>query len=224
MALDGDDLEDARADLIQAGGDRKSVLDRALEEHESAQRSSAQMRSLSGPVPASLWGELMWWLGLNARSHDIEAARAQAAGQAGKLTREHETLEALSTKQKVPEAGSADDEDPANMVARLKRLSDQRKAATELDKRGQDLKQLGNVYQRWLGVIAAREREVLHQIFRSVALLLATVLFALIATRVARGYLALRGDSMPMKTSLKLASRSRRSSSSSRTMSMLACV
>ena len=195
LALDGDELEDARADLVQAGGDRKSVLDHALEEHETAQRSSVQMRSLSGPVPASLWGELMWWLGLNARSHDVEAARAQAAGQAGKLTREHATLDAMSKKQKAPEANSADEEDTANMVARLKRLSDQRKAATELDKRGQDLKQLGNVYQRWLSVITAREREVLHQILRSAALLLAAVLFALIATRIARGYLASRGES-----------------------------
>ena len=198
IALDEDELEDARTDLAQAGGDRKSVLDRALEEHQTVQHSPISMRSVSGPVPASLWGELIWWFGLNARSRDVESERAQVTAHSNRLAREHETLEALTRKKKTPAAGAdpgQDDEDTADMVERLKHLSDQRKTLTDLDKRGQDLKQLANVYQRWLGVIAARQREVLHQILGSVALVLAAVLFALVAMRIARVYLVLKGDS-----------------------------
>ena len=122
-------------------------------------------------------------LGLNARSNDVQAAHAQVDSKSRRLRREHAALEALAKMQKtpVPEASAeADDnaEDTATMIERLKRLSDQRKTLTELDKRGQDLKQLSNVYQRWLGVITAREREVLHQILRSIALMLTAVLVA----------------------------------------------
>ena len=197
LTLDQDELEDARSDLVQAGGDRKSVLDRAFEEHQTMQHAPVQMRSISGPVPASLWGQMIWWLGLDARSHDVESARALVALRASQFIREHQALEALAQK-KTPDAAAKPDEnaeDTAVMVARLKQLSDQRKTATELDKRGQDLKQLGNVYQRWVGVIAAREREVLHQILRSAALLLGAVLIALIATRAVRVYLVTRGES-----------------------------
>jgi small-conductance mechanosensitive channel len=56
------------------------------------------------------------------------------------------------------------------------------------------LKQLTDVYQRWLGVIDAREREVLHQLLRCIALLLTAVLAALIAIRIARAYLASKRD------------------------------
>ena len=197
IALDQDELEDARTDLAQAGGDQKYVLDRALEEHEAVQRVAVPLRSVSGPVPASMWGQIVWWLGLNSRTRDVDAARGQAVSKSNQLIREHATLEALTKKQSVPVTAAGDDdaEETPAMIARLNRLSDQRKTLTELDKRSQDLKQLTDVYQRWLGVIAAREREILHQMLRSVTLILGVVLAALLATRGVRAYLARKHDS-----------------------------
>ncbi len=201
LALHQDELEDARTDLALAGGDRKSLLDRALEEHESTQRVPISMRSLSGTVPASMWGQIAWWLGLNARTLDVEAARSQVAAADNQLIREHATLEALTRKQTLPAPGdpsAADDvnvEDTPAMIARLNRLSDQRKTLTELDKRGQDLKLLSDVYRRWLGVISARQRDILRQMLRSIALVLLVVLAALLANRMVRIYLASKHDS-----------------------------
>ena len=202
LALHQDELEDARTDLAQAGGDRKSLLDRALEEHESTQRVPVPMRSLAGPVPTSMWGQIAWWLGLNARTLDVEAARNQVAATDNQLIREHATLEALTRKQSVPVTvdpstadADANVEDTLAMIARLNRLSDQRKTLTELDKRGQDLKLLGDVYHRWLGVINARQRDILRQMLRSLALLLLVILAALLANRIVRIYLATKHDS-----------------------------
>ena len=158
------------------------------------------MRSLSGSIPASLWGQIGWWFGLNARAHDVDAGRAQAVSRANQLVREHDALDGLTRKQKAPTAATGatqddDAEDTAAMIARLNRLSDQRRTLIELDKRGQDLKQLADVYQRWLGVIAARKREVLNQMLRATAWLLVVILAALLAARIVRVHLAAKRDS-----------------------------
>jgi small-conductance mechanosensitive channel len=69
------------------------------------------------------------------------------------------------------------------MVARLRRLSDQRKTLTELDKRIQDSQQLAEVYQRWNGLADTRRRAVLHLVLQSLAAVLAIVLAAILIGR-----------------------------------------
>ena len=104
---------------------------------------------------------------LNDRQSRLEAARQQAARHAATLEREHNSLEAIARKETGarPAAASGSDaaamtrtreEDPADMVARLHNLSDQRKTLMELDRRIQDTQQLAETYKSWSGLVDTR--------------------------------------------------------------------
>ncbi|HYM10385.1 MAG TPA: mechanosensitive ion channel domain-containing protein [Bryobacterales bacterium] len=190
LALDQDELEDASQDLARQGGDKHAKLQRALQEHEAAQHETATPPKLSAAAPvATLRQQAQAWFSLRARALQLQAARQQAAGQASTLEREHDALEEAANKklpspagQAQPAAGSepstgpADEEDTTAMVARLRRLSDQKKTLAELDQRIQDCRQLSDVYQRWSALVDARRRSVLHLLLRSLAAIFAVLL------------------------------------------------
>jgi small-conductance mechanosensitive channel/peptidoglycan hydrolase CwlO-like protein len=193
LALDEDELEDAQEDLVRQGGDKHAKLQRALQEHESAQHETAQPPKVStaGP-PATLSEQIRLRLSLEDREGQLQAARQQAAGKASTLERQHDALEKLISKPRSDAgAGSAaptseassvdtgDEEDTAAVVARLHGLSDQRKTLTELDKRIQDSQQLSDVYKRWSALLETRRRSALHLLLGSLAAVLAILLLVI---------------------------------------------
>lgn len=196
-ALDQDELDDARQDLVRQGGDPHAKIEQALQEHEAAERQAAQAPRATAPGPTvTLVEQVQLWLALWDRGRQLEAARIQAANNAASLSREHDTLEKLINKQPIPEAAtpapasdeeSSDDEtepeeDTATMVARLRHLSDQRKTLASLDQRIQDSQHLADVYKRWAAlVVETRRRSALHQILESLSVVLG-ILLAVILT------------------------------------------
>jgi small-conductance mechanosensitive channel len=80
------------------------------------------------------------------------------------------------------------------MVARLRRLSDQRKTLTEIDKRIQDSQQLTDVYKRWSAILESRQRAVMHLMLRSLALILAILLTVILIDRAVRHGFARQTD------------------------------
>lgn len=185
LELDQNDLEDAQEDLIRLGGDRHSRLERALQEHESAQHDAAAPSKARGvPATATLWDQARVWFSLGSRNYDLHAAEQQAAARASELDRAHDALESKAARPAAAapdaDASSEEDEDTAATVARLRRLSDQRKTLAELDRRIQDGRQLAAVYQRWSSLVETRSRGVLHLLLRSLAVVFAILLAALL--------------------------------------------
>jgi small-conductance mechanosensitive channel len=191
LALDQDELEDAQADLERAGGDPHAALQRAMAEHQAAENSAATARP-PAPMPlGTIAQQFGAWRTLGDRESQVEAARQQALARAAGLSREHNSLEALIAQKPLPAAGdappqddsSADDdteEDPAEMVARLRNLSDQRKTLTELDRRIQDCTQLADTYQTWNGLLDTRRGGVARILLRSLALVFGLLLVAVL--------------------------------------------
>ncbi len=189
LALDQDDLADAQQDLAREGGDRRALLQRALNEHESAQHATASPAAAnSAPLDGTLARALAVWLDLGTRDRALLTARQQATVRADALSHTHDALEALANHQAAPatqEDDSADEEeDTAAVIARLRTLSDQRKTLAELDQRIQDCRDLADVYGRWSASVETRRRGVLHELLRSLAGILAILLTVVLVLRV----------------------------------------
>src|SRR5205085_1528905 len=103
----------------------------------------------------------------------------QASTKSARLKRVHDTLEKLVTH------GPGDVETNASpeLVARLRRLSDQRKTLADLDKRIQDARELAAVYSRWMSAVEGRRVEALHLVLRSLSLILAILLVTILIDR-----------------------------------------
>jgi small-conductance mechanosensitive channel len=76
-----------------------------------------------------------------------------------------------------------DSEASPQMLDRLRQLSDQRKMLAELNKRIQGARDLTVVYSRWITLVQARRAQAVHLLLRSLALVLAIVLVALLIDR-----------------------------------------
>ena len=197
LALDEDELEDAQQDLARQGGDSQARLQRALQERASAQQGAGQPFKPPQPAALSTLAEqVQAWLSLGSRETQVEVARQQAENKASTLGREHEALEKLLSNKPVTDApaaaedssdeDTADEEDTAGMVARLRHLSDQRKTLTELDKRIQDCQQLEDIYKRWGAAVGTRRGGVLHLLLRSLAVVFTVLLAVVLIDRAIR--------------------------------------
>jgi hypothetical protein len=197
VALDQDEFEDAREDLARQGGDPHASIERALQEHESAQKIAAEPAISIDPGSIdTLGGEMRLWLALRDRERQASAARQQAQSKASSLERQHDGLEKLVGKNQPPAVSSdaGEEADIAALVARLHGLSDQTKTLRELDSRIQDTQQIAGVYQRWSAELEGRQKGALHLLLRSLALVFVILLAAVILSRVIRSNLHQQAD------------------------------
>ena len=180
LALDQDELDDAQQDLERAGGDERANLERAQQQHQAVRQGALPLGKLStaGP-PATLREQIQEWFELGSRQDHVQAARQEAEKKAATLSAEHNALEGkLGSAPATPSDDDSDEEGTVTVVAQLRRLSDQRKTMTDLDKRAQLCQQLSGVYQKWLALLAERRSGVMHPLIGSFGVILAIMLAA----------------------------------------------
>jgi small-conductance mechanosensitive channel len=196
LALDQDELEDAQLDLARQGGDPKAAIERELQEHEATQHQTpAAAKTPQTPPTATLLEQARVWLSLANRQEQLDQAKMQAASHISTLEKEHQALEAIAAHKLAAQAaasqaspGGDGDSDAGTLgaLARIKRLSDQRKAMSDLDKRVQDSQQLEDAYSRWGAAVATRRNAVLHALLQSVAIVLVILLAMVLINRSIR--------------------------------------
>lgn len=191
LALDEDEREDAQAELAREGGDPRAALERALAEHDLAQRDVTVPKLLASPPTDTLAEQFMAWQALGTRASRIDAVRQLAVSRATALTREHDGLEALIAQKPVPvpvKEGESDEfaEDNAVMIARLRSLSDQRKTLTELNRRVQDCNQAAALYRTWNGLIEGRRLGVARLALGSLAMMFGVLLMVVLVETALR--------------------------------------
>ena len=185
LALDQDELGDAQQDLARQGGDPHSILERALEEHETTQHQSAGAKSATASPATTLIRQIGTWYSLGSRDRATLEASAQASEHATALASEHAELE----KQLNSSESRATNEPVAGTSARigeLHRRSDQRKTLTELDQRIQDCQQLAATYKTASALLEARRGAAFHLVFGSLAEIFAVLLLAVLASLAIR--------------------------------------
>lgn len=198
LALDQDELADAQQDLARQGGDQEANLERSFEQYEAAQTAAAQQKSPAAPATGTLSEQLRAWVALRGRKQQVDAAATDASVHAVTLRKAHDALDRLAShKQPAPAAadasapaasdsGDSDQEDVAALIASLQHLSDQKKSMADLDERIEDSQHLAEVYGRWSSLLGTRERDVLHLLLNSLAVVLGIVLAAVLADGLVR--------------------------------------
>jgi small-conductance mechanosensitive channel len=208
-ALDEDELEDARQDLIRAGGNPEGMMQRLREEHKAGHDESAKAPAASQSAPvdldaSSLAGQVRAWLWLKTKREKLESARTDAKTLGKKLNAQHDDLEQRVQKEesqkqvaraqasglrKNAAEGGGSKEATADAVNSLKHFSNDQKLLADFGKRIQDQEDLGGVYGNWVDMVATQQRAVVHGMLRSVLWILLIVALGYGASRVVDHFL-----------------------------------
>src|SRR5712664_23639 len=190
LELDQDEVDEAKQDLTRAGGDPQGRIQTMVEQHEGASHSSdSTLINVSEPAGArGLIDRFQQWSAWHQKQLLLWRAKLDAESVAVSLALKHTALEKQineqrgSSSQTSPVAqertGNSREESAAIVKNTMRRAADQ-KALTILDKRIGNEKQLADTYGKWISVVAAKQRAVLHRGMIGVAVILGILLVGL---------------------------------------------
>jgi small-conductance mechanosensitive channel len=224
LALDQDDLEDARQDLVRAGGDRQATIQRLLDQHKasSAQSASALVGPSAGAAPSieltqsrCISDGARAWMSLHSKQSLLIQAQQAALTRATRLSEAHETLQkrlgegtpaeenASGAASNAPEGSQNGEAEigPNTALVRLHHLTEEKKKLSDLDKHIETEQQLAGVYANWIELVNAREKALLHRISWSVFSILVIALLVVLANAwIQRAFAAVALEHRQMHT------------------------
>jgi small-conductance mechanosensitive channel len=187
-----DEVDDAKEDLARAGGDSTSRIEALTQEHDA---SSKVIDGLKGSSKATigvaaeqrgLIHRFSEWWGLYEKQLLLVQAKEQAESAAAAFSASHNALEAQTEAKQGSRptsvapvgAGRATvHASSAELVNAAKVRGSAKQALASLDKRIDNQKQLADTYSKWIHVIAASQRAVLHRILIGFTIILSIALF-----------------------------------------------
>ena len=199
MELRQDEVDDAKQDLIRAGGDPQSRIQAMVQEHEAAsQVSDATKIAVSAPAePHGLIQRFQQWSALHQKQLQLWRAKQGAISTATALVTKHNSLDQQIGAQNekltgpvvpgragdtaIPGGNGANTSraDSAAILETTKRRAADRKTLATLDKRIDNEKHLANVYGDWIGVVAAEQRSLVNGGLRGVLVILTIAIIGL---------------------------------------------
>jgi small-conductance mechanosensitive channel len=205
LELDQDELDDAREDLARSGADPVSRIQRQLKKHKEAEHeadakpSSAPAVPEAAPSATNLFAQFIRWRALRGSATPLQQARDESVQSQAALSHVHDSLEKQVSAEKAskraapqPTAGTpsnpsealANSTGPTSAsVASLRRLSDDQKNLSDLDKRIQDAQELDTNYGNWIALVQSQQRAALHGMIESVLWILLIILLVYLADR-----------------------------------------
>jgi small-conductance mechanosensitive channel len=191
-----DEVDDAREDLIRAGGDPKSRIEAMMAEHEASSKATDASRITVTPdvIERGLVHLLEQWSALHQKQLQLWNAKQLAESMGAYFAAKHNALEAQLNAPNASAAkpggqpsaaqGAGSTTAPANLTAdetaalvtRAKKRSAGRKNLSGYDKRIDNQKQLAENYAAWIGVVAAKQRALVHRALIGLAVILGIVL------------------------------------------------
>jgi small-conductance mechanosensitive channel len=202
LELDQDEVDDAKQDLIRAGGDPEDRIQEMEKEHEAATHGpgSSLPNVATPPEEFGLLRISQQWLGLHQKQLQLWRAKQDAESTAAVLTGQHNALETQVDAAKVespelahrskrskqaeppsspPASSNRAPEDTAALVVITKQIASHQKALAGFDKRIETEKELADVYAKWIDVVAARQRTLVNHGLRGVLIILAIAIVAI---------------------------------------------
>ena len=195
LELRQDEVDDAKQDLVRAGGDPQGRIQQLLQEHEAAsQVSDATKVAVVAPVdPRGLIQRFQQWSALHGKQLQLWGAKHDAVSAAAAFAARHESLERQTSAQNGNSGGAAvpgseaaspavteksansSRAESADLLAATKeRAVDSRILAT-LDKRMANEKELAGVYGQWISVVAAQQRSLVNGVLRGLSSVLLAI-------------------------------------------------
>jgi small-conductance mechanosensitive channel len=196
--LDQDEVDDAKQDLIRAGGDPQARILALEQEHEASSHNTATINAAA--AAPSTGGGLVnlyrQWSALHDKDQQLTAAKQSAESAVVSITALHSALESKLDAEKTnapvtagasqaasnsPTAGVTNQNvgDVSDLVSATKKRAGDRRALSTYDKRIDDEKQLAQVYDNWQLLVAAKQHAVIHRVLINVAVILGILIFGL---------------------------------------------
>lgn len=197
-----DEVDDAKEDLARAGGDSSSRVAALTQEHEESSNEidplKKNLKATAGEAAeqSGLVHRFSEWWALHQKQLLLWQAKQQAESAAAAFSASHNALEAQSAAEPGNAAASsaapreggpatantgapANPEQPksADFVTAARQRASLKKTLSTLDQRIDYQKQLADNYAKWIAVVAASQRAVLHRILIGFTIILAIALF-----------------------------------------------
>lgn len=196
MDLDQDDVDNAKQELVLAGGDTQGRIEELKREHDAASRIADKM-TVNAVTPRDLSGLVHYyaqWSALHDKAVLLRQARQHAESAAIAFAKLRDTLTSTIKAQQQGSAGSPGRESsapnapgataagrsnaPENISAASQRSSAV-KELTSLGERIENQKRLAELYRKWVDVVAAKERSVIHGGLLGAAIIVAILLIGI---------------------------------------------
>ena len=185
LALDQDEVDDARGDLQRAGGDPQGRIQAIVAEHEAASRASDSTRIVVTRVPAprGMLGAADAVFTLREKIGQLDAARSSADSLAHVFQQRHDSIEARVARMvDSANANLTHDSSAALLELTRNRAASEKRRAT-LDQRIDNQHRLSETYAGWSAVVGSQARAMLNQVLRGAAAILLIVLVGMLLVR-----------------------------------------
>ena len=196
LELDQDEVDNAKQELILAGGDTQGRIEQLMKEHEAASRAadSATINTSSPPELHGLIRHYQQWSALRDKTFQLRQAEQDAESAAVAFTTQRNAFESdIKTKTQevagilergpTPKVGAdssaAAQKTSAEVITVTKRRSSVMKSLTNSNERIEDQNRLAETYRKWIEVVAVRERAVVHSGLSGAAFIIAIALIGI---------------------------------------------
>jgi small-conductance mechanosensitive channel len=194
--LDQDEVDNAKQELVLAGGDTQGRIEELMREHDAASRiaDSTTVNATTPPEVEGLVHLYVQWSALRDKALQLRDAKQDAVSAAFAFTTQRDALASIIKTQKQDSAGTlgkgptpppgassaaSGRGNSAELVSAARRRSNTVKELTSLDERVENQKRLAETYRRWIDVVAARQRSVVHSGLSGAAVIVAILLIGI---------------------------------------------
>jgi small-conductance mechanosensitive channel len=193
-----DDVDDAKEDLERAGGNSNSRIEAMIQEHDASSKVIDSFKinvNNAGVEQRGLIHRFSEWMALHQKQLLLWKAKQQAESAAATFSTNHMLLEAqLEAKQgnataaapssgkqaaSAPPPAQSSEQPSAGPVTAAKQRASRKRTLASLDKRIDSEKQLAATYSQWIGVVAAKQREIFHKALSDITIILAIALIGI---------------------------------------------
>lgn len=214
--LDQDELDDAKEDLLRAGGNPQGKLQRLLQEHEATQHDQTVSSTPPSSLAANYQGTsllplIQAWLELRDKQLQLATAQQDALHAIPLLSHMHDVLEqrnkaeedqkqaakqkaagltAAPAKSSIVADAAASRQAAKETLSSLRHFSADQKTISDLDKRIQDQQELADTYGNWRTLVRNQQQSVLHAILQDVLWILLIALVVYLVGRLTDNYFA----------------------------------
>ncbi|HKV26830.1 MAG TPA: mechanosensitive ion channel domain-containing protein [Candidatus Acidoferrales bacterium] len=215
-SLDQDELDDARQDFIRAGGDPRSKIQQALQEHEVSEvhankevaAQNAREAAVELTTSRNVVAEFRAWRAIRAKQLQLDQARSDSLARAATLAQSHQVLETkteaqpqpasqqppansamtgTATSPAIPAPAPARQANTTDAISRVRKLSDDQKTLEGFDRRIDSEQSLAAIYGKWSALVVGRERIFLRELLESVFWILLIACLVSLADVLVRG-------------------------------------
>jgi len=201
VELDQDEVDDAKEDLIRAGGDVIDRIQALKKEHEETSHGTPNAVP-TGPEPPDQVGlihRMGQWRELHQRQMLLWSAKTDSETAMAALVAKHNALDAQVDAEKATEpelahhaksaksektavhvsAAQKSQDETSALLKKTQDLANNQKILSAYDKRIETKKELAAVYAQLITLVAAHQRSVVHRGLIGVAIILGIALIAL---------------------------------------------